>query len=176
MTEIFKELLKTPLTYSYHSGPEAVGNLKEAQNLGINCIALTHLIIRRLFGTSVPPDLDCVAMFLDNPYFKVVRADEPLKTGDVAFFGKPGITEFRTIPPEVRHSRAEVRSFKKRYPGLHLALCTGEVDLTGQPLLIHANHPDGGVSVWPLDKFQTYRNRQGASPYGVLYGIRRVAK
>ncbi len=92
-------------------------------------------------------------MYYDDSNSRVIGSNEELLTGDVFFVGRVGISEFRVIPEDIKGSSSEVRRFCREFPGLHLAVYTGQKDRFNSPLLIHATVIDRKVSVWPISKF-----------------------
>lgn len=166
-------LLKQEWHYNYHSGPQKVRSEQDARERGVNCAAFAHLGIQRMWGAELPPALDVMEMLISDEFLTELIPGQRLAAGDVAFFGKRGVTEFRIAPPEVQQQPEEFRHFRKKYPGPHLALFTGE-GADDDPLFLHANFTDRGVSVWPLSRFLSFSSSNGNEKYGCLYLVRRV--
>lgn len=104
--------------------------------------------------------MDSVHMMLDNPYLRYIEEHEQVRFGDIFFFAPTGIQEFRAIPLSIKENPLEVRNFKKRFPGPHVAVFIGYDDATDEKLLIHGNWVDKQVSIWPFSRFQEYPRYQ----------------
>src|SRR5258708_2491834 len=130
---------------------------------GINCIAFSHLLLKRLHGLELPPALYSREMLDDNTYFRELQEGEELEVGDIALFSRAGIN-FREIPSGLNREDY----LQTGYPLVHLAIFAGFATTQSEPLYVHANHPDRGVSIWPLSKFSRHLR------YRELYGIKRA--
>lgn len=124
------------LDYAYNNHPGIVRTVDAAREQGLNCETLTHFILRDHLGIKLPEEMRAMEIFEDDASFKPVPSDAAYELGDIFFFGR------------------ENEDDAKR---LHLAVFTGNFDQTGDPLLIHANWHDRGVSIWPLGKFAEHK-------------------
>lgn len=161
----FEQYLCAPLNYNYAAGPKHVGSFNEAERRGINCVSLAHLVIRDMYGVTLPPELHCYELATDTQLFKSVPESDEWLPGDLVFFGRS-------------HSTVSLADFKPHYdasgyllnsrlsPLRHVAIFSGFKE--PEPLLIHSNPHDKGVGVWPLSWFSTY------AQYESLIAVRRL--
>jgi cell wall-associated NlpC family hydrolase len=122
------------MQYVYDNAPHRVSTIDAAKKDGLNCETLTHLLLQKL-GINLAPEMRAKEIYEDTKLFQPV-SPEDYKLGDIFFFGRKNEND------------------PKR---LHLAVFTGNFDQTGDPLLIHANWYDRGVSIWPLGKFAEHK-------------------
>lgn len=176
MRQEFQKFLDGGYKYNFQSGPETVRSREQALSEGLNCIALMHILIHELLGVTLPTYLRAWEMFQENPYMKDVASQKMMNLGDIIFFGERELPSYaRNYKPVYDESKLLINEsegklvFGERYAGVHIAMNTGEVSATGQPLVIHANKIAGGVALWPLKQFSEYRQ------YEQIHGIKRVA-
>lgn len=168
--QVFRKLAVSGFSYDWERGPAQVRSERDAQ-MGLNCVALSHLALRKL-GVQLPPDLHNLEMFTDmrsgsGDFFEPLRVDVPalldgrdLHIGDVVWFGHPASEQVLTnFTPDYSGDNFLRNSFE--HPLRHLAVATGEIDPdTGEPLLLHTSGARGAEIVplsviMSLDQHQT---------------------
>lgn len=159
------EYLKKGIRYNFKSGPMQAPDEQTALDRGVNCGALARLLVLR-FGFWIPESLGPIEMCLPNSYLRQVRFEEPAEIGDLAFFGPEDIEGLST---ELLGNQNAVDLFIKRHPGVpHVAVFICQDNIANEPLYIHASYASRGVDVWPLNKFQEYRDPKGGARYSKL--------
>ncbi|MET1032986.1 MAG: hypothetical protein ABWX94_00640 [Candidatus Saccharimonadales bacterium] len=167
--QVFRELAISGFSYDWERGPAQVRSERDAQ-MGLNCVALSHLALRKL-GVQLPPDLHNLEMFTDmrggsGKFFEPRKVDVPalldgrgLRTGDVVWFGHPASDQVLTnFNPDYTSDNFLRNSFE--HPLRHLAVATGEIDLdTGEPLLLHTSGARG-AEVAPLSVIMSLDQHQ----------------
>jgi hypothetical protein len=89
------------IPYNYNNGPREIGGCIDIGIDGVNCVFVAHYLCRLFHNIILPVDLDPVQVLLDNIYLRSINLHDRLKCGDIFFFAKPGISEFRVIPNEI---------------------------------------------------------------------------
>jgi hypothetical protein len=175
MNTVFKEFLDAGYAYSFGNGPDVIRTETQAKQEGLNCVALMHLLIPHLVGVELPGNLRGWEMYCSNPFFRDVDGVKDMNLGDVLFFGRPTLPEYalQYSPAYDEHNELTNEEIGNnlighRYSGVHLAMNTGEVDDTENPLLIHANKMEGTVVIWSLAKFLDLKQ------YSTVHAIKRI--
>lgn len=165
MIQLAQNYLDANYYYDFMSGPASLKLKKVADRVGINCVALFHLMIRDLFGYSLPNKLRSYEMTHDTQYFEEVSTLSAMQLGDIVGFGsaKPQF-QINTFKP--KFIGGELINWQD-FPVKHFAVYINE-KLPGDYLMLHASPVDGTVSVWPLKKFSRYKN------YQKIYYIKRL--
>lgn len=153
--------------YEFWQGPAEVRSITDAQRYGLNCIALAHLAINRLFDVELPPELHCAELYADTQYFTRVDDLAATRRGDLLWFGiaDPAIEPEAFVPAYQDGMLVNWRDF----PVKHVAIHTGEQDEQNDPLLLHASPHAKTNVVWPLRQFAEHPR------YRVYYGASRLA-
>jgi cell wall-associated NlpC family hydrolase len=153
--------------YEFWRGPAEVRTIADARQNGLNCIALAHLAMNKLFEVELPSALHCAELYADRQYFNPVAMPSDLQRGDLVWFGiaNPPI-EPETFVPEYRDG---LLVNWRDFPVKHVAIHTGEQDAQNDPLLLHASMLEGTNVVWPLRQFAEHHR------YRVCYGASRLA-
>lgn len=156
--DVFQQYLDPGFRYSLFQRPELVRSREDALRDGLNCVSLAHLVIRDLFGYTLPASLQSYELARDREHFEPVADPADLRAGDLVWFGLEG--------PE-----ASLETFVPRFDGdnlvnwrdmpvKHVAVATGTRDGGGDPLLLHASKIAGTNVVWPLRRFRDYDRYQ----------------
>lgn len=165
MNHALESFVDPAFVYDFWSGPGTIRSREDALAQGINCISLTHLVLKDMFGTTLPPNLHCYELFSDRQYFTAVQ-DQEAHAGDLAWFGvEHPITTAEAFKPCYKNSLLVNWS---DFPIKHVAIHTGEADEQGDPLLLHTTSITGTTSLWPLRQFRVYRR------YRKRYGTTRL--
>lgn len=132
------------LPYDFRSSPRI-----DFEGKTVNCQSTVHLLYKSRLGIELPKGMWSKEIYEDEQLiFQTVRpSTDRLYEADILIFG----------PIE--------ENDPKRF---HLAYCSGQCDVQGDPLVIHANVYDLGVSVWPLSKFPRHKR------YEELKSIKRL--
>lgn len=162
----FRGLLEKGFRYSFRSGPLEVPDEQTAIERGVNCGAFSRLFLLRL-GFGLPQSLGPIEMYLPNTFLRRLEPEEPVAMGDLAFFGPSNV---EGLNPALLGNQEAINLFIRSYPGIpHVAVFSGEYDPnTQESLYIHASYASRGVDVWPLNKFQEYRDPKGSARYSKL--------
>lgn len=154
--------------YDFWQGPAEVRSITDAQRSGLNCIALAHLAINKLFEVELPPELHCAELYTDTQYFTRVDDLAEARRGDLLWFGvaNPVIEPAAFVPLYRDGMLVNWRDF----PVKHVAVHTGKRDEQDEPLLLHASQEDSTNVIWPLPEFAK-RNKR----WEKFYGISRLA-
>lgn len=159
--DILGQYLDPAFTYRFTGGPEVVRSKRDAWEDGLNCIALSHLVLSDLFDYALPPELHCAEMYTDNSHFTHLPNLAPgvpdltaMRRGDLVWFGRD---DAPIAPEEFEPAYREGKLVNwADFPVKHTAIFTGLHDSRSHsPLLMHATHHEGGVAVWPLSAFGT---------------------
>lgn len=155
-------------SYEFWRGPAEVRSIADAKRHGLNCIALAHLAINKLFEVELPPELHCAELYTDKQYFTRVDNLADARHGDLVWFGiaDPPIEPEAFVPLYQNGMLVNWRNF----PVKHVAIHTGKHDKQGEPLLLHASQKDNTNVIWPFSQFAE-RNRR----WQKFYGISRLA-
>lgn len=164
MDEVFARYLGPGFRWAYRQNPARVRSRDDALRDGVNCVALAHLVIRDLFGVTLPADLQTYELIGDQTYFEPVPGPEALRAGDLVWFGpeRPGVRLEEFVPRFDGDDITNMRDF----PVKHVAVCTGGAS---DPLL-HASLIEGTTALWPLERFGEY------GKYGRIHTIRRLRR
>ena len=139
------QILRQPLRYSYFSGPDVVRSWHDAQQRGVNCAALVHILGKEFLGVELPWELMGFELIYDQCYLRDLQEETPQK-GDILIVGR-GIK----LDKWEREYRETGRLRIEKHPRVHLAMHTGQFATVGDPFLIHATPYDGGgIRLWPL--------------------------
>lgn len=162
MDEVFARYVGPEFRWAYRQNPARVRTRDDALRDGLNCVALAHLVLRDLFGFTLPADLQTYEILGDRTYFEPVPGPGDLRTGDLVWFGPehPAVTLETFVP---RFNGDDITNMRD-FPVKHVAVCTGG---PGDPLL-HASGTEGTTALWPLARFSQY------DKYGRIYAIRRL--
>ena len=168
MHPAIQQLLQRPLKYNYHSGPDNVKCLKTAEEAGLNCGALIHLLTKELFQVELPSKLMCIELLYDQQYLRDISPQETPKLGDIVAVGRKGLTELLNAFEREYLKTSRILHIEN-HPRIHLLMYTGEVNSPGDPLLVHATpYAGGGVRIWPLPTVMNYGR------YSHIYKWRRL--
>jgi hypothetical protein len=165
--EVFPRYLDPAFRYVRSQTPARVRSWDDALCDGLNCVALAHLVIRDLFGYTLPAQLQALELTLDLEHFEPVPDPERMEAGDLVWFGvdRPHVELAEFVP---RYDGDELANFRD-FPVKHVAVCTDTRD-DGDRLLLHASSVDGTNALWPLRKFADYHR------YRRIYAIRRLRR
>lgn len=132
------------LPYDFKSSPR-IG----FEGKTVNCQSTVHLLYKARLGIELPKGMWSKEIFEDEGLiFETVRSPiDRLYEADIFVFGQK-----EEIDP-------------KKF---HLTYYSGQRNVQGDPLVVHANVYDLGVSVWPLSKFYQHKR------YEELKTIKRV--
>jgi len=174
---VFGSFLKGGYAYNFANGPDVITTEAEAAQSGLNCIALIHLLIRRLYDMRLPGNVKGWEMYCDNPYFTQIPSLDDAKLGDVLFCGRQELPAYALAYHPTYNDQRELTNQEvgdkligQQYAGIHLAMYTGDKDDAGSPLLIHANKLEGTVAIWPLAKFTSLEQ------YATIHAVKRVIR
>lgn len=177
MRAIFRSYIDKRFRYVFLNGPDAVTTRTQALSEGLNCITLVHLLLKDLFDVSLPANLKGWEMFCDNPYMDNVDSLTEMKMGDVVFFGRRELPDYAIAFSPSYDENGNMRNEKEgnaiiqnRYVGVHLTMYTGQKDIQGCPIFIHANKIDNTISIWSLVQFMANEK------YTTVHGIKRAKK
>lgn len=164
--DITERYVDPDCTYDFWLRPQDVPDLQTAQQKGMNCVVLAHLVMKEMFDYELPPDLRCTEMFLDSTHF--VRTEfnaEQLRPGDLVWFGRAA-------------SRVSAEQFKPSYdqsghmqnwrdfPVNHVGIYVGR-DAQDEAQILHSVAREN-TTLWPLRKF-------GQVPrYSIVWGSSRL--
>jgi hypothetical protein len=128
-------------------------------------VALAHLVIRDLFGCTLPAALQTYELIREREYFEPVPSAGELRPGDLLWFGptRPPIMLEEFTP---RFDGDDITNMSE-FPVKHVAICTDGAD-EGDPVLLHASREEGTPVLWPLRRFS------GHDRYRRIYAIRRL--
>jgi len=165
MDEVLSRYLDPAFRYVWSQNPARVRTREDALRDGLNCVALAHLVIRDLFGYTLPDRLQSLELARDLAHFEPVPEPGRMRAGDLVWFG-------------VDRPRVELDEFVPQYDGdelingsdfpvKHVAIRVGSCD-DGDCLLLHASSVDGTNALWPLRRFRDYDR------YRQIYAIRRL--
>jgi hypothetical protein len=165
MDEVFRSYLDPAFRYVWARGPRQVRDRADARSGGLNCIALAHLVIRDLFGHTLPPSFQSLEMFRDRQHFEPVAGGSEPCVGDLLWFGAadPAVSPDDFVPRFQAGELVNVRDFAVN----HVAIRTDTTPGTDAPLL-HASPLDGTNALWPLRRFGQYPR------YARVYGVHRL--
>ncbi len=132
------------LPYDYKSSPR-IG----FEGKTVNCQSTVHLLYKSRLGIELPKGMWSKEIYEDEQLiFKTVKSPiDRLYEADILIFG-----QFNECDP-------------RRF---HLTYYSGQCNGQGDPLIVHANVYDLGVSVWPLSKFPLHKR------YEELKSVKRV--
>jgi hypothetical protein len=155
-----EQFLDPAYRYRFTQGPDMVRNRDDALRNGINCVSLAHLAIEELTGQQLPDGLHCYEMFGDTEHTETVDPAMDLQPYDLIWFG-------------LQESDGWANEFVPRYdangaltnwrdnPLRHIGIHTGDIDESGDPLILHASPHEETNVVWPLREFAEHsRYRQ----------------
>ena len=165
MDEVFRSYLDPAFRYVWSQGPTRVRGRQDALRDGLNCVALAHLVLRDLFGHTLPASFQSWELFEDRAFFEPVDGVPTAQAGDLVWFGaaRPRLRLDEFEPRFEDGELVNVADFAVN----HVAVHTGE-RAGGDPLLLHASSLDGTNVLWPLARF-------AARPrYAKIYGIQRL--
>lgn len=162
MDEVFARYVGPEFRWAYRQNPARVRTREDALTGGLNCVALAHLVLRDLFGFTLPAGLQTYEILGDRIYFEPVPGPGDLRAGDLVWFGpqRPPVSLEEFVP---RFDGDDITNMRE-FPVKHVAVCTGG---PGDPLL-HASGVEGTTALWPLERFRQY------DKYGKIYAIRRL--
>jgi hypothetical protein len=145
------EFVDAGLKYDFLASPDMVRTLADAEVLGINCVSLASLCLKKLYGFDWPDSLFCYEAYCDDKHFEEIDPFSDCwsapRIGDLFFFG---------------HERSSSSLFKPQYdangwlinyddsPAQHLGIATGEQTVRPEPLILHASFAAGTAVVEPL--------------------------
>ena len=165
MSDVLDRYVDSSYTYRFTQGPGVVRTHEDALRDGINCVSLAHLALLDLFNYELPSELQCTEMFLDRQHFTDVRDISQHRLGDLFWFGVDDAVVEPTAFVPIYDDKGNLTNWKD-FPIKHVAVATGRVDDSGDPLLLHSTHIEGTNSIWPMRKFGDYRR------YRKLHGRR----
>lgn len=163
--EALAQFVSDEYKYRFTHGPNIIQSKEQALREGINCVSLAHLALRELYGVVLPGVLMCSELHRDREYFEAVPKGE-MAIGDLVWFGvqNPPIEPDNFVP---RYENDELTNWRD-YGVKHVAVATGEIDETGDALLLHSTNMTGTNTVWPLRLFAEYAR------YRRIYGVTRL--
>lgn len=166
MTVLLERYVDPAFIYRFTQGPDRVPDEATARRDGLNCVALAHLVLRDLFGQSLPNSLHCYEMVSDTQYFDTIDSTETMQAGDLVWFGlvSPKVSLLDYIPQYDRNG--DLVNWRDN-PVKHVAIYTGENPR--DRLMLHTTNIEGTNVVWPLRQFADYRR------YERIYRISRLA-
>ncbi len=137
----------------------------DARLYGLNCAALGHLVVQKLFAVELPPELDAYEMYTNIGGLFVPVDQAPMQQGDFVWFGRqsPEIPVEAFIP--VYAADGDLLNWPE-FAVHHLAIYTGEND-NGDPLLLHASPTAVTNEILPLSQFAQ------CPRYAQTYGVSR---
>lgn len=161
----FNKFIDLNAPYKLMSGPNVVKNLEDAQELGMNCIALAHFVLEDMFGQRLPEHMRCYETFTNTNKFELVDGIESSQAGDLVWFGleSPKISVEEFVPDYQDQELANWQDF----PVKHVGIITGEHE-GNEPLILHTTFYARGSVEWPLSKFKQYPK------YARIYAIQRL--
>lgn len=159
MDEVFARYLGPGFRWAYRQNPARVRSREDALTGGLNCVALAHLVIRDLFGFTLPAELQTYELMHDRTYFEPVPDTGDTRPGDLVWFGpeRPPVTLDEFVPRFDGDDITNMRDF----PVKHVAIRTDE------DVLLHASGMEGTTALWPLQRFLA------CEKYRRIYAIRR---
>lgn len=165
MDDVFGRYLDPAFRYVKSQNPALVRSRDDALRDGLNCVALAHLVIRDLFGCTLPAELQALELVRDQAYFDPVPDAGRLSAGDLVWLGldDPSLREEDFVPEYDGVDLVNGGDF----PVKHVAISTGASDHDDR-LLLHASVLDGTNAIWPLARFADYPR------YGRIYALRRL--
>lgn len=138
------------LPYDYNRGPELANDFETAK-LGLNCVALIHIIYKEVFSVSLEPSLRAVELYYPNESFENLDLDSEKRLGDIAFWARDNIKDVLT---DYRPGFDEEGNLIGKCP-FHLAMYIGE-NKKNEALFIHANCIDKNVGIWTENRIRSY--------------------
>lgn len=165
MDEVFQSYLDPDFRYVNSQIPARVRSRESALADGLNCVALAHLVIRDLFGYTLPAKFQSTELSSDLVHFEPVPAVGQMQAGDLVWLGaaNPAISLDDFAP---RLSDGKLLNFSE-FPINHGAIYAG-LNENHDYLLLHASSADRTNAIWPLRKFDDYDR------YRRIYAIRRL--
>src|SRR3990167_3284453 len=164
MNGSLEPLVNPAFVYRFTQGPDVVRSIDDARAGGLNCVALAHLAMQRLFDYHLPPELKCVELYGDRDHFRAVEDIADAQEGDLAWFGlanpQVGVEEFRPV-----YSDGQLANWRE-FPVTHVGVFADVSN--GDPRILHATPVEGTNTVLPLSEFAGYKR------YERLYGITRL--
>lgn len=134
----------------------------EDANMGLNCVALIHLIYKEIFNICLPPDLRAVELYFPNDYFDSLDLSQAKVVGDIVFMARDGINEVLKEFVPIFSERGDLLN---KCP-FHLAMYIGK-GLKNDSLFIHANYIDKKVAIWSEQRILSYIR------YSAIFALRR---
>lgn len=175
MNAVIQSFLDKGYIYNFQNGPNIITSEEQALEQGINCIGLMHLLIKRLFGITLPQNLRVLEIYNDNPYFKTVDKEEELQIGDIVFLGRKQLPEYiHLYKPQYDKQKNLINEDDGRtiigdkHAGYHTVMYAGEKDKDGRQLFIDIEKATDEVKVWTLQELMANEK------YEVLYRIKRL--
>ncbi len=175
MNLLFQSFLSKGYRYSFQNGPNIITSEDQASKLGINCIGLMHLLIKRLFGITLPQNLRVIEIYNENPYFRTVGKEEELRIGDIVFLGRKQLPEYiHLYKPQYDEQKNLINEDEgetmigDKHAGYHTVMYTGGKDKDGEQLFIDIEKATGEVKIWTLKELMANEK------YEVLYRIKRL--
>jgi hypothetical protein len=166
MHELTEAYLDPAFRYVFSQGPDRVATRAEALAGGLNCIALAHLVLRDLFGVTLPGSLRSVELSSDLIHFEPVASTAEMEPGDLVWFGPSNpATELDAFVPRY-DDNGELLNFDE-FPINHVAVYIEGRGVNNE-LMLHASPVDSTNALWALSRFAAYER------YDTIYAIMRL--
>jgi len=88
MDETFLRYRDPAFRYAKSRNPARVRCRDDALRDGLNCVALAHLMIRDLFGYTLPAHLQALELVRDLEHFEPVPDPEHMQAGHLVWLGE----------------------------------------------------------------------------------------
>ena len=158
----------TDCAYNFWLRPGDVPDMAVAERKGLNCVVLAHLVMKDLFGYTLPSDLRCTEMFLDSQHLtRSAHLDlSKLQQGDLLWFGV-GRPDYVVDAFAPRYDETGHLLNWREFPINHVGIHTGEF-INNDPLVLHSAAGEN-TTIWPLSSFAEIPR------YQKLWGVSRLA-